>query len=226
MSIAQRIHTISQRISQYAEDKPVTLLAMSKFQPVTAIREAYEAGLVNFGENYWQDAKEKMNDLQELPLCWHFTGAIQSNKAAAITESMSWVHTVDREKIAFLLNDHRPTQLPPLNVCIQVDLDQEHNKAGIDAAEVPALAQIIQQLPQLRLRGLMAIPKPRQLEEEQYQSLLRLKHLFDDINPHLSYTMDTLSMGMTDDLIPAIRAGSTMVRIGRAIFGERQRGSR
>lgn len=225
MTIAERVESVLQTIAQNTTtDKPVMLLAVSKFQPVSAIREAWQAGIENFGENYWQEAKEKMDQLRDLPLCWHFIGAIQSNKAAAIAQSMHWVHTIDREKIAHLLNEHRPPKFAPLNVCIQVCLDEEDNKAGVEAANVLPLAKIIQQMPNLCLRGLMTIPKPQPTQEAQYASLLRLKQLFDEINPHLSYTMDCLSMGMSDDLVPAIHAGSTIVRIGRAIFGERQRG--
>lgn len=226
MTIAERVHRVMQLISEHSANRqqPVTLMAVSKFQPVTAIREAYAAGINNFGENYWQEAKEKIERLRDLPLIWHFIGAIQSNKAAAIAQEMQWVHTVDRLKIARLLNQHRKEQASALNVCIQVDLDNEQNKAGLPESEVLSLAKDIQLLPNLRLRGLMAIPKPYENEESQYLSLLRLNDLLHRINPHLSYTMDTLSMGMSDDLLAAIRAGSTTVRIGRAIFGERQRG--
>lgn len=226
MTIAKRIHNIQQIIIETARKydrnpDSICLLAISKGQPASAIEEAFAAGLSEFGENYWQEAQEKITRLQHLPLIWHFTGPIQSNKAADIAKQVDWVHSIDREKIARILSQHRPTHLAPLNICIQVNLDSEPGKSGVSADELIPFATMINQLPGLRLRGLMAIPQWHKEEELQYKSLLRLATLFKEANEKLNLQMDTLSMGMSDDLIPAIAAGSTLVRIGRAIFGER-----
>lgn len=228
MTISKQIHHIQQIIRETArkyerDPDSIRLLAISKGQPVSVIEEAFSAGLSEFGENYWQEAQEKLARLQSLPLTWHFTGPIQSNKAADIAKHFDWVHSVDREKIAKLLSQHRPDHLPPLNVCIQVNLDAEPEKSGVSAEELIPFAASIKQLPGIRLRGLMAIPKWHQEEALQYKSLLRMSALLKEVNQHLNLQMDTLSMGMSDDLIPAITAGSTMVRIGRAIFGERNK---
>ena len=226
MTIANRIHNIQQIIIETAckyERNPdsIRLLAISKGQPASAIEEAYAAGLIEFGENYWQEAQGKIASLQQLPLIWHFTGPIQSNKAPDIAKHFDWIHSVDREKIAKMLSQHRPSHLPPLNVCIQVNLDSEPDKSGVSADELMPFATLVNQLPGLRLRGLMAIPQWHKEEDLQYKSLLRLTAIFNDANQQLKLQMDTLSMGMSDDLIPAIAAGSTLVRIGRALFGER-----
>lgn len=227
MTIYQRIQELQQLINQSAKDagrsaESIHLLAVSKGQSAQAMEEAYQAGLRHFGENYLQEAETKMKALQQLPICWHFIGPIQSNKTKAIAEQFSWVHSVGREKIAALLSAHRPSNLPDLNICIQVNLDNEDSKSGVSPGQLPELAAMITHLPRLKLRGLMTIPLPREGEEQQYLSLLRLKHLFDDLNKQSGLTMDTLSMGMTDDLTAAIRAGSTILRIGRKLFGERQ----
>ncbi|WP_419419170.1 YggS family pyridoxal phosphate-dependent enzyme [Legionella sp. D16C41] len=224
--IADNIHCIKQLVQTTLQTmhKPlnsVAILGVSKGQPALAIREAYMAGLYDFAENYWQEAHAKLLQLQDLSITWHFIGALQSNKAKEIAHHFNWVHSVDRKKIAYLLSLHRLNHLPPLNICIQVNLDHEETKAGLLPHELPALINYIKQLPQLRLRGLMAIPKPRLTEEEQFKSLERLTILLKQTNQQLNLTMDTLSMGMSDDLTAAIRAGSTCVRIGRAIFGQR-----
>lgn len=226
MTIADRIHSIQQLIRNSAKacqrsPQDIQLLAASKGQTIEAIQEAFAAGLIHFGENYLQEAQEKIQALEKLPLCWHFIGPIQSNKTQGIAKDFSWVHSVSREKIAIQLSEHRPRDLPALNVCLQVNLDNEKTKSGISPQQVGKLALLVKQLPNLKLRGLMAIPQPRSQEEQQYQSLLRLTALFDQLNKELGLSMDTLSMGMTDDLVAAIRAGSTFLRIGRAIFGER-----
>jgi pyridoxal phosphate enzyme (YggS family) len=227
MSIADRIHFIQQTIIATAAHyqrsaKEICLLAVSKGQPASAIAEAFAAGVNNFGENYWQEAQPKVHALKNLPLCWHFIGPIQGNKTAAIAQNFSWVHSLSREKIAHLLAQHRPGHLPALNVCLQVNLDNEDTKTGVLPQQLSQLALAVQQLPQLKLRGLMAIPKPQWHEQQQYESLLRLTKLFNQLNQDFHLAMDTLSMGMSDDLVAAIRAGSTIIRIGRAIFGERQ----
>jgi pyridoxal phosphate enzyme (YggS family) len=227
MPITDRIHHLQQLIHDTAcrykrEAENIHLVAVSKSQPISAIREAFNAGLTEFGENYWQEAHLKISNLQELPIIWHFIGPLQSNKTAEIAKNFSWVHSVFREKTAQLLSQHRPAHLPPLNVCIQVNLDKEPNKSGILEQEVNELAKYIHLLPNLKLRGLMAIPRPCQQNEQQYESLLRLTHLLKQLNQQSDYSLDTLSMGMSDDLTAAIAAGSTMLRIGRGIFGERK----
>ncbi|STX29656.1 pyridoxal-5'-phosphate dependent enzyme family [Legionella beliardensis] len=228
MTIAENIQHIQQMINttlQICQRSPntVALLGVSKGQSIAAIKEAYEAGLCQFGENYWQEAQAKILSLNDLPITWHFIGAIQSNKAKEIANSFSWIHSIDRKKIAQLLSQHRLPHLPPLNICIQINLDEEETKAGLLPAELPNLANYLTTLPNLRLRGLMAIPKPCLTDTEQYASLKRLSVLLEQTNQQLNLKMDTLSMGMSDDLQAAIRAGSTLVRIGRAIFGERNR---
>ncbi|WP_058523689.1 YggS family pyridoxal phosphate-dependent enzyme [Legionella birminghamensis] len=226
MTIAERIIRVEADIVRLETDYhrvpgSITLLAVSKTQPPNAIREAYAAGLRHFGENYWQEAEQKIQALHDLAIHWHFIGAIQSNKAAAIARQVEWVHSLDREKTARLLALHRPASMPPLNICIQVNLDDETSKSGVKPDEILPLAQLITELPGLQLRGLMAIPLPRPDKTGQYQSLQRLKQLLDRVNEKTGLALDTLSMGMTDDLAAAIRAGSTIVRIGRAIFGDR-----
>ncbi|KTC98901.1 YggS family pyridoxal phosphate-dependent enzyme [Legionella erythra] len=226
MTIAERIHLIQQQVSQSAkacqrEPQTIRIMAVSKGQPVSAISEAFAAGLSNIGENYWQEAFEKMKLLRHLPLTWHFIGPLQSNKTEGIARHFDWVHSVDREKIARLLSQARPADKPPLNLCIQINLDNEPSKSGIDPAKIDALVKCINTLPGLCLRGFMAIPKPLADEEAQYASLQRLTALLKETNQRLHLQMDTLSMGMSDDLQAAIRAGSTFIRIGRAIFGER-----
>lgn len=226
MTIAEHIHNIKQKISQTAEacqrsPAAIKLLAVSKGQPVSAIRKAFAAGVTDFGENYWQEAQAKMHVLSDLPINWHFIGPIQSNKAEHIAQNFSWVHSLNRVKIAELLARYRSAQQTPLNLCLQVNLDNEESKAGLLPQQIVKLVESVSELPNLRLRGLMAIPKPRLQEEEQYKSLVRLTRLFNQLNQDFHLCMDVLSMGMSDDLVAAIRAGSTLLRIGRAIFGER-----
>ncbi|ARG96719.1 YggS family pyridoxal phosphate-dependent enzyme [Legionella micdadei] len=228
MTIAERVAQIQQLIAATAEScqrspKEIQLLAVSKGQPAHVIEEAVAAGVYHIGENYLQEAKAKIHALKHLPICWHFIGPIQSNKTQDIAQGFSWVHSVSREKIAQLLAHHRPAHQPELNVCLQVNLDEEGTKSGVSPDQLHELALIVHQLPRLKLRGLMAIPKPQLGEQQQYESLLRLTKLFHQLNQTQGLNMDTLSMGMTDDLVAAIRAGSTMVRIGRAIFGERSK---
>lgn len=227
MTIVERVKQIQQTIVDTAKryqraPNDIQLLAASKGHSVQAIQEAFNAGVDNFGENYLQEAQIKIRALCSLPICWHFIGPIQRNKTKGIAQNFSWVHSVSREDIAELLEKHRPDGLPPLNVCLQVNLDHEESKSGTSPDQVTKLASAISQLPKLKLRGLMTIPILYHEEQQQYESLLRLTNLFNELNNSLNLSMDTLSMGMTDDLIAAIRAGSTMVRIGRAIFGERQ----
>ena len=226
MNIQERIDCIRRRI-QDAEtgcnqkSGHVTLLAVSKGQSAMSIKEAYEAGLRDFGENYWQEAENKIRALSALPIRWHFIGPIQGNKAKKIAQKCTWVHSVSRHAIAHKLSEARPDSLPPLNICLQINFDKEESKAGVSPDEVEKLAFAVQAMPRLRLRGLMVIPKKQTSEKQQYLSFLRLTKLLEDLNAKQNLSLDTLSMGMSDDLKAAICAGSTMVRIGRAIFGER-----
>jgi pyridoxal phosphate enzyme (YggS family) len=199
----------------------VTLLAVSKQQPVEALRAAALAGQRDFGESYAQEALPKMAALEGLSLRWHFIGQLQSNKTRAVAEHFQWVHTVDRDKIATRLHEQRPHHAPPLQVCIQVKLAEEAGKGGVWERDVTALAQHIQQLAHLKLRGLMCIPPPAQQFDAQFAQFQRLHALFEQLNAD-GLALDTLSMGMSGDYPAAIAAGSTLVRIGTAIFGERQ----
>lgn len=195
---------------------------MSKGHYCTEIEQAYAAGLRDFGESYLQEALTKIQTLNSSSICWHFIGPIQSNKTLGIAQHFSWVHSVCREKIAQQLNDARPSSKPPLNICIQINFDEEKSKSGANIVDVVRLASYVLRLPHLRLRGLMLIPKPQTDEQLQYQSFLRLKQLLNELNQQLNIKMDTLSMGMSNDFKAAIRAGSTIVRIGTAIFGARK----
>ncbi len=224
-TIAANISTLEQRIrtaSLAAQRDPasVGLLAVSKTKPSSALREAYAAGLRDFGENYLQEALGKQAELADLPLCWHFIGPIQSNKTRAIAEHFDWVHSVDRLKIAQRLSEQRPENLEPLNICIQVNVSGEASKSGCTPEDLPALAAAISDLPRLRLRGLMAIPEPTEDKTEQEAAFAAVRTLQDELNVPL----DTLSMGMSHDLEAAIAQGATWVRIGTALFGARDYG--
>lgn len=206
------------------EPQTVLLLAVSKtFGPDTVI-EAAQAGQRAFGENYLQEALEKIVAVQamqpDLLLEWHFIGPIQSNKTRPIAEHFDWVHSVDREKIAQRLSEQRPAHLPPLNVCLQVNISGEESKSGAAPEQVPELARKIAGLPRLKLRGLMAIPEPAAEAEKQRAPLRQLRQLFDALRAQ-GLALDTLSMGMSADLEAAIAEGATIVRIGTAIFGKR-----
>jgi pyridoxal phosphate enzyme (YggS family) len=223
--IAANISTLGERISaaaQAAQRDPasVGLLAVSKTKPAQALREAYAAGLRDFGENYLQEALGKQLELADLPLCWHFIGPIQSNKTRAIAENFAWVHSVDRLKIAQRLSEQRPAELPPLNICIQVNVSGEASKSGCTPADLPALAEAISALPRLKLRGLMAIPEPTDDHAEQNAAFAAVSTL----QAQLNLPLDTLSMGMSHDLEAAIAQGATWVRIGTALFGARDYG--
>ena len=198
----------------------VTLLAVSKTFAADAVREAAAAGQREFGENYVQEALDKVSATRDLGLSWHFIGPIQSNKTRPIAEHFDWVHSVDREKIARRLSEQRPEGLPPLNVCIEVNVSGEASKSGIAPSELAALARTMAQLPRLRLRGLMAIPEPTEdmaLQRRRFAELRGLKEAL----AREGIVLDTLSMGMSADLEAAIAEGATIVRIGTAIFGER-----
>ena len=217
-TIADNLQAVNSRIDearQHAAGAPgVTLLAVSKGQGVERIREALAAGQQAFGENYLQDALPKMDALP--PLEWHLIGALQSNKTRVAAERFDWIQTVDREKIARRLSDQRPVHRPALNVLVQVNISGEPTKSGVRPEEAESLAAAIAAMPRLRLRGLMAIPRPGDTA-----GFARMKALFDRLGPR--FGMDTLSMGMSDDLEAAVAAGSTMVRVGTAIFGQRNR---
>lgn len=195
----------------------VRLLAVSKTKPAAALREAYASGQRDFGENYLQEALLKQAELADLDLTWHFIGPIQSNKTKPLAEHFAWVHSVDRLKIAERLSAQRPAHLPPLNICLQVNVSSEASKSGCTAQELPALAAAVAALPNLRLRGLMAIPEPTPDVAAQRAAFARLRALRDS----LPLALDTLSMGMSDDLEAAIAEGATWVRIGSALFGAR-----
>ncbi|HLV19159.1 MAG TPA: YggS family pyridoxal phosphate-dependent enzyme [Pseudomonas sp.] len=199
------------------DPEQVRLLAVSKTHPAAAIRAAYACGQVDFGENYLQEALAKQQELADLPLRWHFIGPIQSNKTRAIATHFDWVHSVDRLKIAQRLAEQRPEELPPLNICLQVNVSGEASKSGCAPEELPALAEAAAQLPRLKLRGLMAIPEPTDDVAAQRAAFARLREL----QAGLPYELDTLSMGMSHDLESAIAEGATWVRIGTAVFGAR-----
>ena len=224
-TIADNIAQVEARIraAALAVQRDVTsvhLLAVSKTKPAAALRDAYAAGLRDFGENYLQEARAKQVELADLPLCWHFIGPIQSNKTRDIAEHFAWVHSVDRLKIAQRLSEQRPADLPPLNICIQVNVSGEASKSGCTPEDLPALAAAIQALPRLTLRGLMAIPEPTEVRAEQDAAFAKVRSLQQSLNMGL----DTLSMGMSHDLESAIAQGATWVRIGTALFGARDYG--
>ncbi|MFT7229490.1 MAG: pyridoxal phosphate enzyme (YggS family) [Methylophilaceae bacterium] len=224
-TIAERLKSVQITVEQTTLDahrpsNAVKLLAVSKTKPVCDIVQAYEAGQRLFGENYVQEGVEKIQNLHSLDdIEWHFIGPLQSNKTRLVAEHFDWVQAVDRIKIAQRLND----QVSPnktLNVCIQVNIDDDENKAGISVSELNDFAKAISGLPNLRLRGLMTIPKANQSQAEQTTSFARMATLFESLKKQYS-SVDTLSMGMSGDMQNAIDNGSTMVRVGTAIFGSR-----
>lgn len=225
--LKQRLEKIHARIRQSEQDfgreaGSVHLLAVSKTKPAEDIRAAYACGERDFGENYLQEALEKIHQLRDLDICWHFIGPIQSNKTLAIAYNFDWVHSVDRLKIARRLSEQRPAGLSPLNICLQVNISNEASKSGIPATEAVKVAQEINALPNLQLRGLMAIPSPSADLANQRQPFCQLRELLEEINQHKGMQLDTLSMGMSGDMEAAIAEGSTWVRIGTDIFGSRQ----
>lgn len=202
----------------------VTLLAVSKTFDADAVRQAQAAGQRVFGENYVQEGVDKIRALRSGPegaeLAWHCIGPLQSNKSRLVAEHFDWVQSVDRLRIAQRLSEQRPEGLAPLQVCLQVNVDGGLNKSGVAPEELPALAEAVSRLPGLRLRGLMSVPEPVEGFEAQRAVFLRVKALYDDLRSR-GFDLDTLSLGMSDDLDAAVAAGSTMVRVGRAIFGSR-----
>ena len=202
------------------EPGSVALLAVSKTRPPEAVRAAIAAGQHAFGENHLQDAMAKVEALGGQSVSWHFIGAVQSNKTRPIAGHFDWVHSIDREKIAVRLSARRPAERGPLDVCIEVDVSGEDTKSGISPEGVEPLARIVRELPGLRLRGLMAIPRPEPDFESQRIPFRLLREILDDLNAK-GLGLDTLSMGMTGDLEAAIAEGATIVRIGTAVFGPR-----
>jgi pyridoxal phosphate enzyme (YggS family) len=226
--IAHNLAQVRDKISDAAArcgraPEEVTLLAVSKTKPASAIEEAMAAGQRAFGENYVQEGVDKIRYFQQAGasgLQWHFIGPLQSNKSRLVAEHFDWCHTVDRLKIATRLSEQRPADLPPLNVLIQINISDEQSKSGIPLAELDALAAGIAALPNLQLRGLMAIPAPESEYERQFAVAQQMAVAFAQLKTHYP-SVDTLSLGMSDDMEAAIAAGSTMVRIGTAIFGAR-----
>jgi pyridoxal phosphate enzyme (YggS family) len=226
-SIAEHLNAVRHRIEQAAthhgrNPSAVALLAVSKTFGIDAIRDAYAAGQRAFGENYVQEALDKMAALADLPepIHWHFTGPLQSNKTRQVAEHFDWVHTIDRVKIAERLSAQRPAGLPPLQVCVQVNISGEASKSGVAPDDAASLARAVAALPRLQLRGLMAIPAPADTPEAARAPFARLASLADALRAD-GLPIDTLSMGMSDDLDAAIAEGATLVRIGTAIFGNR-----
>jgi len=198
----------------------VKLLAVSKTRIVNDIRAARACGQLDFGENYVQEAVNKILEINDPRLIWHFIGPVQSNKTRQIASHFHWVHGVDRVKIARRLSDARPQHLPPLNICIQVNISNETSKSGVSPEELPQLAAACRGLPNLRLRGLMALPEPWPGIEQQRIPFRKVRMMLDSITSS-EYPLDTLSMGTTNDMEAAIAEGATIVRIGTALFGER-----
>ena len=229
-AIAENLHRVQAQIHaacQATDRDPagVRLLAVSKTFGADAVRQAHAAGQTAFGENYIQEGVDKIIALQggDNPLVWHCIGPMQSNKTKLVAEHFDWAHTVDRLKIAQRLSDQRPAHLAPLNVCLQVNIDGGETKSGIAPEDVLALAAEVAKLPHLVLRGLMTIPDPVEGFDAQVAVHAKARALFDEVNAALNLPQfDTLSMGMTGDLEAAVQAGSTMLRVGTAIFGGRQ----
>ena len=208
------------KIKYNRKNENISLLAVSKKQPLTAIKEAYNLGQLDFGENFVQEGIEKIKKLNNKNINWHFIGHIQSNKTRLISENFDWVHTVDRIKIAERLSKQRPDHADNLNICIQINVDDEKTKSGVNVKNVFDLCYAIDELPNLNLRGLMCLPKTRSDHEQQRQPFKVLKKLSEHLNKE-RFHLDTLSMGMTNDFSAAIQEGSTIIRIGTALFGPR-----
>lgn len=227
-TIEKRLQAVKSRIERAAESagrnpRDIVLVAVSKTFPPAAVRAAHAAGQRDFGENHAQEAAAKVDALADLALVWHFIGPLQSNKTRQVAERFAWVHSIDRLRIAERLSAQRPEALPPLQACIQVNVSGEATKSGVAPEEAPALARAVAALPRLRLRGLMAIPEPTDdpaVQRRRFESLRALKERL----VAAGLALDTLSIGMSDDLEAAVAAGATMVRVGTAIFGARPRG--
>jgi pyridoxal phosphate enzyme (YggS family) len=224
-NLAENLRQVRLRIETAAraagrDPAGVTLIGVSKTHPVSAIRAAVAAGLTDLGENYVQEAVEKIGEISDAAVTWHFIGALQSNKTREVAESFQWVHTVDRLKIATRLSQQRPHYAPPLQVCLQVNIGAEDTKSGVQPDALGELAGAVAALPRLRLRGLMCIPPPEDDEGRQRHWFARLRRLRDELNA-AGHALDALSMGMSGDFELAIAEGATHVRVGTAIFGTR-----
>ena len=224
-NISQINQNIQEAITLSSFDEKVTLVAVSKGQPFTNIVTAFDAGIINFGENYLQEALDKKSHLEKLAIQWHFLGPIQSNKCKLITENFDWVHSIDRVKVMKLLNDFRPSNMRPLNICIQINSSGEETKSGIainNAHEyLTDLIASIKELPMLKLRGIMSIPSNTENINQVVTEFKSMYKLYTELKTQID-TVDTLSMGMSNDYKLAIEHGSNLVRIGTAIFGARE----
>ena len=225
MEISDKIIEVNREIKQICKNldrdiNEITILGASKSQSVEKIKEAFNGGIKNFGENYLQEAELKIKSLQE-DITWHFIGSIQTKKAKKIAEIFDWVHAVDSLKVAKKLNDSRPKTKGPLKVCIQLNIDEEISKSGISSREIEVFLSECSDLKNIEVRGLMVIPKPRNSIQDQHEIFKEVKGIFDSLNQK-NIKIDTLSMGMSSDYGPAIKEGSTMVRIGTGIFGLRK----
>ena len=226
--IADRLQGVEKRISlacQAHQRSAPSLLAVSKTRTAESIRALYSSSIKNFGENYLQEALDKQQQLTDCDIDWHFIGPIQSNKSRAVAEHFHWVHSVDRLKLAKRLSNQRPSTLPALQICLQINIDNEPSKSGFTVDEAISAAVEISQLPNLRLRGLMCIPQKQDTVAEQRLPFAKVAELLSTINQQLpedTPKMDTLSMGMSEDIEAAIAEGATIVRVGTALFGPRQ----
>ena len=224
-NLTANVNHVRSRINRAAlaagrDPATVTLVAVTKAKAAESMREAATAGVTEFGENYLQEALGKMEALGDLPLHWHFIGALQSNKTRPVAERFDWVHSIDRWSIARRLSEQRPFHAPRLNACIQVALVPEPAKGGVDPGHLTELAEQMAELPRLKLRGLMCIPPPRADVRSERALFARLRVLLETLNAR-GLGLDTLSMGMSGDFESAIAEGATMVRVGTALFGER-----
>lgn len=224
-TIAANLQAIQHNIEKTAQacrrnPEDIRLLAVSKTFDQQSVRHAWAAGQRRFAENYLQEALEKINALQDLAIEWHFIGPIQSNKTRAIAENFAWVHSVERLKIAQRLSDQRPDTLPPLQICLQINISGEDSKSGIPPEQCAELAAQVQSLPRLKLRGLMTVPARHVMVEQQQRSFQQLRQLLEQLNQQ-GMQLDTLSMGMSQDYPVAIAEGATLIRIGSALFGQR-----
>lgn len=218
--LRQRVRRAAEK-SQYS-NRSVLLLAVSKTRPAQDVRAAHACGLTDFGESYLQEALHKISELQDLPLVWHFIGPVQSNKTAGIAAHFHWVHSVDRARVAKRLSAQRPPQLPPLQVCLQVNISGEDSKSGVSLEDLPQLARTVIELPGLKLRGLMAIPAAESDGGQLQEAFRQMRNAMTELRV-LAPDIDTLSMGMSADMESAIMEGATTVRVGTAIFGPRNR---
>lgn len=219
-NLLQRVRLAAEK-SQYG-NSPVLVVAVSKTRPAQDIRAAYACGLTDFGESYLQEALQKISELQDLPLVWHFIGPIQSNKTARIATHFHWVHSVDRSRVAKRLSEQRPPKMPPLQVCLQVNISGEDSKSGVNLEGLPQLARTVIELPGLKLRGLMAIPAAQADSGQLQEAFRQMRTAMTELR-ELAPEIDTLSMGMSADMESAIMEGATTVRVGTAIFGPRNR---